>query len=79
MEIEINENIKINIEDIIKITGNAKNAIKLTINGREIYIDQQGNFSEDFAPLKGYNILSIQARDKFGKVDEKNYKLMYLK
>lgn len=66
-------------EEIIKIRGNAKNAIKLMINGREIYIDQKGNFEEDFAFLSGYNIISIQAQDKFGHTDEKNYKLMYIK
>lgn len=63
-------------ESVQKITGNAKNAIKLTINGREISIDQEGNFSEDIALLLGYNILEIRAEDKFGHIDEKIYKLI---
>ena len=46
-------------ESVIKITGNAKNAINLTLNGREISIDQNGNFSESVALLKGYNIINI--------------------
>ncbi|MBI3888166.1 hypothetical protein HY311_00010 [Candidatus Nomurabacteria bacterium] len=65
-------------ESITKVTGNAKNAIKLVLDGREISVDQQGNFSEMIALLPGYNIIDIRAQDKFGYVDEKNYKLMYL-
>lgn len=64
-------------ENVIKITGNAKNAINLILNGREISVDQQGNFDETIALLPGYNIINIKARDKFEYVDEKNYKLMY--
>lgn len=64
-------------ENIQKVTGNAKNATNLTLNGREISIDQAGNFDETIALLKGYNIVNIRAQDKFGYVDEKNYKLIY--
>ena len=63
-------------ENIIKLTGNAKNAINLTLNGREISIDQNGAFSETIALLLGYNIINIKVKDKFGHIDEKNYKLM---
>lgn len=66
-------------ENIIKISGNAKNAISLTLDGREISIDKQGNFSETIALLSGYNIVSIKARDKFEYADEKNYQIMYKK
>ena len=64
-------------ENIIKLTGNAKNAINLTLDGREILIDERGNFSETIALLSGYNIINIRVKDKFGYVDEKNYKIMY--
>ena len=45
---------------VTKITGNAKNAINLTLNGREIFIDLEGNFSETIALLPGYNIVNIK-------------------
>ncbi|MFA5841273.1 MAG: hypothetical protein WC847_03330 [Candidatus Paceibacterota bacterium] len=64
-------------ESLIKLTGNAKNAINLTLDGREISVDQKGNFNETIALLPGYNIINIKAKDKFGYIDEKNYKLMY--
>ena len=64
-------------ENVQKITGNARNAIHLTLNGREISISQAGDFEETIALLSGYNIVNIRAEDKFGYVDEENYKLIY--
>ncbi len=66
-------------ESVQDITGNARNAIKLTLNGREIPINQEGDFKETMALLPGYNIISLRAEDKFGYIDEQNYKLMYTK
>lgn len=63
-------------ESATKITGTAKNAVKLLLNGREISVDLSGNFEETIALLPGYNIISIQAADKFGYMDEENYKLI---
>ena len=63
-------------ENLLKVTGNAKNAVKLTLNGREISIDQAGNFNETIALLPGYNTVDIEAVDQFRYIDEKNYKLM---
>ena len=60
----------------LKVTGNAKNAKNLTLNGREITIDKEGYFDETITLSPGYNIITITAVDKFGHVDEKNYKLM---
>ena len=64
-------------ESIQKITGNAKNAIDVTLDDREISIDQQGNFNETISLLPGYNVINIKAKDKFGNSDEKNYQLIY--
>jgi hypothetical protein len=61
----------------MEVTGTARNAISLSLDGREISVDQQGNFDETIALLPGYNIISIRAQDKFGHTDEKNYQLIY--
>lgn len=74
--INITDNFKTS-ESVQKITGTAKHAVKLILNGREILIDQQGNFDETIVLLRGYNIINIKAQDKFGHTDEKNYKLIY--
>lgn len=62
---------------VLKITGQAENAVDLTLNGREISVDEEGNFNETIVLLSGYNIVSIKAKDKFGYLDEKDYKLIY--
>ena len=64
-------------DNVLKVTGNAKNATKLTLNGREISIEQDGNWEETIALLSGYNLINIKAEDKFGNKDEKNYQLIY--
>ena len=61
----------------LKVTGVAKNAKILSLNGREISIDQSGHFDETIVLLSGYNILTLKAEDKFGYKDEKNYQLIY--
>jgi hypothetical protein len=63
--------------NVLKVTGVAQNAVDLTLDGREISVDQAGNFSETVALLSGYNIISLRAVDKFGKTDEKDYQLIY--
>lgn len=63
--------------NVLKVTGNAKNATLLSLNGREISLDQNGNFDETIILLKGYNIVTIKALDKFKHGDEKNYQLIY--
>ncbi len=74
--VNLKDNLKVS-ESIFEITGTAKNAVKLSIDGREISVDQKGNFDETIALLSGYNLVNIKAQDKFGKIDEKNYKVMY--
>ena len=74
--VSIGDGIKVG-ESILKVTGNAKNATNLTLNGREISVDQRGGFDETIVLLLGYNIINIKAKDKFGYSDEKNYKIIY--
>jgi len=74
-DVNIVDGVKV-IDNIINITGNAKNANNLTLDGRVISVDLKGNFNETLALLPGYNIVNIKAEDEFGNVDEKNYKLM---
>lgn len=62
---------------VVEITGNVKNATNLTLNGREISVDKDGNFKETIALLSGYNIIDLAVKDRFGYIDKKNYKLMH--
>jgi hypothetical protein len=62
---------------IVEIKGNAKNANHISLNGREIFIDKDGSFSEPLALLPGLSIVTINAEDKFGKTKEKKFEVIY--
>ena len=64
------------VDSVLRVTGKAKNATELILNGRVISIDQSGNFSETVALLSGYNLINIKSKDKFGHRDEKSYQLI---
>lgn len=59
------------------ITGKAQNANYISLNGREIFIDKDGKFSEKVALIPGFSIITIDATDKFGKEKEKTFQLVY--
>ncbi len=59
------------------ITGAARRITYINLNGRQIFVDARGNFSESLLLLPGYNILLIEARDFFGRTTRKSLELMY--
>ena len=62
---------------VVSIRGSAENAIYLSLNGREIYIDKDGKFDEQVALLPGLSVMTLSAQDKFGKSSDKNIDIMY--
>ncbi len=62
---------------LIEIKGKAKNATYLSLNGREIFINKEGEFSEKVALIPGLSVVTIDAQDKFGKSAEKKFEVMY--
>ncbi len=51
----------------VEISGTAKNISSISIDGRPIFTDEKGFFKENLLLAKGYNIIEVQAVDKFGK------------
>ena len=51
----------------ITVTGTAKRISYLYINGRQIYTDPSGHFSETLLLSPGYNIIEVEANGRFGK------------
>jgi hypothetical protein len=62
---------------VITIKGVAKNVSFITLNGDQIFTDENGNFSEDRIISTGYNVITVNARDKFGKKVEKVLYITY--
>ncbi len=51
----------------LPISGTAKNARQISINGRIVSIDRGGNFNDGVILSPGYNIVEVAERDQFGK------------
>lgn len=62
---------------VATIEGKAKNAVYITLNGREIFIDKDGSFSEPVVLIPGFSVITINTQDKFGKSKEKKFQLVY--
>jgi len=57
--------------DVVVIKGTAENIAYLTLNGRQIYTDTKGNWSEKLVAPKGTSIMTVSARDRFGRSTER--------
>ncbi len=62
---------------LVEIKGNARNAVYLSLNGREIFIEKDGSFKEPLALLPGLSVVTLSAQDKFGTLSEKKIEVMY--
>ena len=59
------------MQPLIDISGVAKNTNYLTLDDRPIFTDKKGNFDEKLLLAPGYNVIKLDAGDKFGKKTEK--------
>ena len=60
---------------LIAISGTAKNISFLTLNGNKIFTDESGAYNEHILLSPGYNIVTIEAQDRFGRIVEKTLQL----
>lgn len=59
------------------LRGSARNVSFLTLNGRQIFTDERGRFREPLLLHEGYNIATLEAKDRFGHVETKRLELVY--
>jgi hypothetical protein len=62
---------------LTEITGNTQNISAISLNDRPIFIDESGEFKEKILLQDGYNVLKIQAEDKFGRKTERMIELTH--
>ncbi|MDD5152786.1 MAG: hypothetical protein PHS95_02160 [Candidatus Pacebacteria bacterium] len=60
---------------LIKIAGKAIRANVFTLNGAEVPLDLQGNFSESLLLAEGYNIMKLTASDHYGREAKKTIEI----
>jgi hypothetical protein len=64
---------------LVTVAGVAQNVSYISLNGRAIFVDPEGNFSEQLLLSPGYNLWNVSARDKFGRTISKNIELVFSK
>ena len=62
---------------LVVLFGRANNISFLTLNGKQIFTDEQGRFKESLLLQEGYNIMILEAKDRFGHSVEKRLELVY--
>ncbi len=63
-------------QTMIEIDGRARNIAYLNLNDRPIFTDKNGYFSEKLLLSPGYNIIKLDARDKFKNYTEKRLEII---
>lgn len=62
---------------VVELRGIARNVTALSVNGRPIATDPEGNFSEAVILENGYTVLKVEARDRYGRTTELERPLVY--
>lgn len=63
---------------LIPVEGEAKNIAFLSLNGRQIFVDENGKFSEQILLYEGYNVITVSTEDKFGRTKKEILEVIYL-
>jgi hypothetical protein len=61
----------------VDVTGQAKLISHLYLNDNPIFTDQHGGFSQKLLLAPGYNIIKLEAKDRFNRVISKTIQLIY--
>ena len=57
----------------LPLSGVARQARELLINGRTVPIDRAGNFTDAIILSPGYNIVEVALKDRFGNTETRTY------
>jgi hypothetical protein len=60
----------------VELKGISERAQFISLNGKPILIDENGAFSEIIVLSSGYNVSTIEARDKFGHIATQKLELV---
>jgi hypothetical protein len=60
----------------LPISGTARHARELSINGRAVTVNRQGHFTDEVVLSPGYNIVEVAAKDQFGNTKTKTYQVV---
>lgn len=56
-----------NYTRMVKLAGETSNITHLWLNGKQIFTDENGNFTEELILENSYTIATLQAKDRYGR------------
>jgi len=56
---------------VVNVRGKAENIAYIYLNGRQIFVDNNGRFDEKLIAPPGYSIIELTAQDKFGRKNKR--------
>lgn len=62
---------------LVRIEGEVERVSHLKLNGGKIFADAGGHFAEPLLLYPGYNVVKLEAEDRFGRQVVKYVKLAY--
>ena len=63
---------------LVEIKGYVKNASYITLNDRQIFVNEQDKFNEKLLLSPGYNIIEIKIKDRFDRTKTEKLEVVYL-
>lgn len=64
-------------DPIVYITGTTSGVQDMTLNGRTVALHENDSFSNAVVLKEGYNIVVLEARDRFGRIFTRTLQLMH--
>ena len=55
------------VEPVVRLTGTVERISKITLNGQQIFVSEEGAFDEPLILAPGYNEILVEAWDRFDK------------
>jgi hypothetical protein len=62
---------------VVYLEGNAENIVRMTLNGRQIFTDESGQFREMVVLENGYTTATIEAYDRYGRSVQNSQSFVY--
>lgn len=75
LEITYPQNGALVASSIVDIEGRAKNIAWISLNGRQIFTDEDGHWSERMVVSPGTSIMTVKTKDRFGRETEKSVQI----
>ena len=61
----------------VTVSGTAENITEISLNGKEIHTDAGGSFTESLVLPHGYTIMTLRAKDRYGRTVSLERELIY--